>query len=363
MQVFISIALILGDGLYHFVRVSIVTFFSLYKQFRARNRLPTSTEAEKDENISYTERVRNEVFLQGGVPSWVALAGYTILAIIAIIVVPILFSSVKWYYVLLGYIIAPVLAFSNAYGCGLTDWSLASTYGKLFLFIFASLAGSHGGLLAGLATCGVAMTIVASAADLMQDLKTGYLTLSSPRSMFVSQLIGGLMGVFIAPSTFWLFFKAFKIGAEHSIYKAPFAAIYRAMALVGVEGFGILPKHCLELCYAWFLFAVVVNIIREKVPKKISQYIPLPMAMAIPFYLGAYFAIDMFIGTCIVFVWERLNKQKADTFTAAVASGLICGDGLWTIPVAILNFANVNPPICMAFFPTKVAAVMQLPLY
>ncbi|CAM6095166.1 unnamed protein product [Calypogeia fissa] len=362
-KVFISIALILGDGLYHFVRVTLISIRGMYLTYRARNQLPTSTPAEKDDVVSHDERLRNEVFLNDGVPYWFALAGYITLAIVAIIVVPKIFPSVKWYYLLVGYCIGPVFAFSNAYGAGLTDWNLASNYGKIFLFIFATLAGSRGGIIAGLASCGVAMTIVASASDLMQDFKTGYLTLSSPRSMFVSQLIGGIMGIFVAPSTFWMFYKAFNIGSPGSIYQAPFAVIYRAMALVGVEGFGALPKHCLQLCAGWFAFAIVVNFIRERMPKKYSQYIPLPMAMAIPFYLGAYFAIDMFVGTCIVFVWQRVNRRKADTFTAAVASGLICGDGLWTIPVAILTFAKVNPPICMAFFPTKVATQLGLPLY
>lgn len=30
-------------------------------------------------------------------------------------------------------------------------------------------------------------------------------------------------------------------------------------------------------------------------------------------------------------------------------AGLIAGDGIWTIPAAILAIANVNPPICMGW--------------
>lgn len=73
------------------------------------------------------------------------------------------------------------------------------------------------------------------------------------------------------------------------------------------------------------------------------------MAMAIPFYLGSYFAIDMFIGSCILFGWEKINKAKADAFAPAVASGLICGDGIWILPNSILALAGVKPPICMKF--------------
>jgi uncharacterized oligopeptide transporter (OPT) family protein len=73
------------------------------------------------------------------------------------------------------------------------------------------------------------------------------------------------------------------------------------------------------------------------------------MAMAIPFYLGAYFAIDMFVGTVILFIWQKLDRANADTFAPAVASGMICGDGLWVLPQSVLALAKVNPPICMKF--------------
>ncbi|KAF2309639.1 hypothetical protein GH714_004405 [Hevea brasiliensis] len=44
------------------------------------------------------------------------------------------------------------------------------------------------------------------------------------------------------------------------------------------------------------------------------------------------------------------GKAKADAFAPAVASGLICGDGIWALPSSILALAGVNAPICMRFF-------------
>ncbi|CAF2127935.1 unnamed protein product [Brassica napus] len=58
-------------------------------------------------------------------------------------------------------------------------------------------------MLAGLAACGVMMNIVSTASDLTQDFKTGYLTLSSPRSIFISQVIGTAMGCVVSPCVFW----------------------------------------------------------------------------------------------------------------------------------------------------------------
>jgi OPT family oligopeptide transporter len=300
-----------------------------------------------------------EIFMKERIPTWVAITGYISLAVISIIVIPHIFTPVKWYYVLITYIIAPVLAFCNAYGMGLTDWSLASTYGKLALFIFGAWAGTHGGVLAGLALCGVMMPIAATAADLMQDFKTGYLTLSSPRSMFVSQLLGCLMGCVLAPLTFWLFWTAFPIGDPTGIYKAPYAIVYRSMALIGVEGFSALPAHCLQICYGMFAAAVLISLLRDYLPRRLAQFIPIPMAMAIPFYIGGYFAIDMFVGTLIRFGYERLNRAKSDMMSPAIAAGLICGDGVWTVPSAILALSKVNPPLCMYFYTANAANALQ----
>ncbi|KAK4283303.1 hypothetical protein QN277_000268 [Acacia crassicarpa] len=355
-KVFISIALILGDGLYNLFKVLGHTLTGMYKQIRDRPRenvLPVvdQNSSSSPTQISYDDHRRIQFFLKDQIPTYFAVGGYVAIAAVSIITVPHIFPQLKWYHILVIYLFAPSLAFCNAYGCGLTDWSLASTYGKLAIFAIGAWAGaSHGGVLAGLAACGVMMNIVSTASDLMQDFKTGYLTLSSPRSMFVSQIIGTTMGCVISPCVFWVFYKAFKgLGKPQSEYPAPYAIVFRNMALLGVEGFSSLPEHCLLLCYIFFGSAIVINLIKDLMGKKRGWFIPLPMAMAIPFYIGPYFAIDMCVGSLILFVWEKMNKAKADAFAPAVASGLICGDGIWTLPASILAIFGVKPPICMKF--------------
>lgn len=353
-RVFIAIALILGDGLYNFIKVLTHTLWGLYHQIREKQRENVLPVADQDSpsnsHLSYDDQRRTQLFLKDQIPTWFAISGYVAIAAISTATLPHIFPELKWYYIIVIYLIAPTLAFCNAYGCGLTDWSLASTYGKLAIFTIGAWAGSsNGGVLAGLAACGVMMNIVSTASDLMQDFKTGYLTLASPRSMFVSQIIGTTMGCIISPCVFWIFYKAFPdLGRSTSEYPAPYAIIYRNMAILGVQGFGHLPKNCLLLCYIFFAAAVAINLIKDFLGKR-GRFIPLPMAMAIPFYIGPYFAIDMCVGSLILYVWERINKAKADAFAPAVASGLICGDGIWTLPASILALAGVKPPICMKF--------------
>ncbi|OVA12106.1 Oligopeptide transporter [Macleaya cordata] len=362
-KVFIAIAMILGDGLFHFVVVLVKTIFNICRTFKSKNSkkeiIPVTGDASSrntTENfMSYDDQRRTQFFLKDQIPMKVAAIGYLVLAILAIIAVPIIFHQLKWYHIVVIYTIAPILAFCNSYGCGLTDWSLASSYGKLAIFVFGAWVGlNNGGVVAGLAACGVMMSIVSTASDLMQDFKTGYLTLASPRSMFFSQIIGTALGCVLSPFVFWFFFyKAFPtLGQSDSAYPAPFGLLYRGIALISIEGTSALPKNCLTLSISFFLLAIVLNLIREVLMHyKIQayKYVPSAMAMAIPFYLGGYFTIDMCVGSLIKFLWEKKNKAEADAFVPAMASGMICGDSLWGMPTAILSLANVKPPLCMKF--------------
>lgn len=318
---------------------------------RRRETEDFSTENSSRSELSYDDARRKQLFLKDQIPIWFAIGGYVVIAVVSINTLPHIFPQLKWYYIFVIYIFAPVLAFCNAYGCGLTDWSLASTYGKLAIFTIGAWAGpSRGGIIAGLSACGVMMNIVSTASDLTQDFKTGYLTLASPRSMFVSQVVGTTMGCIISPCVFWLFYKAFDdLGLPTGEYPAPNAVLFRNMSVLGVEGASSLPKNCLTLCYIFFATSILINLIKDLIPKKWARFIPLPMAMAIPFYIGPYFAIDMSLGSLILFVWQKLNRTKAEAFGPAVASGLICGDGIWTLPNSILALAGVKAPICMKF--------------
>jgi OPT family oligopeptide transporter len=249
---------------------------------------------------------------------------------------------------------SPLLAFANAYASGLTDWNMASLYGKLIILIFAAWGGvDNAGVTSGLAVCGIGFASIAAASDLMQDFKTGYLTSSSPRAMFVAQLVGAIMGCVIAPLCFLMFYNSFTLGIPGTTYPAPYATVYRGMAVLGAQGFSNLPSHCAELMIGFFAIAFALNFARDFLPEKFGKWVPLPMGVALTFYLGAWLAISMLLGGLIVVFWQwkdrRNGTDNCSLYSSVLASGLIAGSGIWTVPSAILAVAGVNPPICMGW--------------
>ncbi|KAK8466643.1 hypothetical protein PHAVU_008G157800 [Phaseolus vulgaris] len=347
-RVFISIALILGDGLYNFAKILLFSATNIHACMERRNK---RSHNKRQRQQAPDDVTRNEVFLSERIPIWLALSGYILLSVISITAIPFIFPEVKWYYVVVAYLLAPTLSFCNAYGAGLTDMNMAYNYGKVALFVLAALGGKSHGVVAGLVGCGVIKSLVSTSSDLMQDFKTGHLTFTSPRSMLLTQAIGTAIGCLVAPLTFFLFYKAFDVGNPDGEYKAPYAIIYRNMAILGVEGFSALPHYCLHLCCGFFAFSVAANLVRDFNPKNIGRWVPFPMAMAVPFVVGGYFAIDMCVGSLIVYAYHTLKSKEASLMLPAIASGLICGDGLWILPSSILALFKVRAPICMRFLP------------
>ncbi|KAH6831450.1 YELLOW STRIPE like 1 [Perilla frutescens var. hirtella] len=343
-KAFIPIALLLGDGLYNFIKILCITFMNIHN--RRKNNQNSSSEGRINQENSCKE---DEAFVGENIPLWVAAVGYIIFAIISTIAIPSIFPELKWYFVVLAYVVTPSLAFCNAYGAGLTDMNMAYNYGKVGLFIVAAMSGKEHGMIASLAACGLFKSIINVSCILMQDFKTGHLTLSSPKAMLLSQAVGTALGCVISPLSFFLFYKAFDIGNPDKEFKAPFGIIYRNLAIIGVQGFSALPQHCLQLCYGFFAAAVVINVVKDVSPAKVGKWMPLPTAMAVPFLIGGYFAVDMCVGTLVVFLWHRYKSKTAALMVPAVASGLICGEGLWILPASILALAKVSPPICMKF--------------
>ncbi|KAI3924566.1 hypothetical protein MKX01_038006 [Papaver californicum] len=344
-KVFISIALILGDGLYNFLKIMYCTSKSIHARIKGKS-------AVADQPVEPLDDLqRNELFMREGIPVWLACTGYVLFSIVSIIVIPLMFPQLKWYYVLVEYLLAPSLEFCNAYGAGLTDMNMAYNYGKVALFVLSALSGKDNGVVAGLVGCGLIKSILSISSDLMHDFKSGHLTLTSPGSMLLSQAVGTAMGCVVAPLTFFVFYKAFDVGNSTGEYKA-YAIVYRNMAILGVEGFSALPHRCLQICYGFFSFAIAANLLRDLSPPKVGNWVPLPMAMAVPFLVGASFAIDMCVGGLVVFIWHKFDNKKASLLIPAVASGLICGDGLWILPLSTLALAKIKPPMCMQFVST-----------
>ena len=61
----------------------------------------------------------------------------------------------------------------------------------------------------------------------------------------------------------------------------------------------------------FFCLSLAMSLLRDLVPTRFSVFIPIPMAMAIPFYVGASVAIDICIGALIKAYWYWTSPLDA----------------------------------------------------
>ncbi|XP_006646783.1 probable metal-nicotianamine transporter YSL7 [Oryza brachyantha] len=301
---------------------------------------------------SFDDRRRAQVFLRDEIPNSVAIGCYVLLSVVSIVAIPLLYPQLRYHHVALIYLAAPIFAFCNAYGCGVTDINLGSTYCKIAMLVFGSWIGvKGGGVIAALVAGGIMVSILGTAADLTQDLKTGYLTLTSPRAVFISEVIGMTLGCIINPTVFWAFYKMNPSAAGGDMSDTPYAKLYRGFAMlsVGEEG---LPGHSMFLCKLFFALAMALSAVREVANRKqwrVRRYIPSTIGMAVAFIMPPRMPVGMAVGSLVAYLWEKADAARGRMLSPAMASGFICGDGLGSLLLSTLTLVHATAPICIKF--------------
>jgi uncharacterized oligopeptide transporter (OPT) family protein len=176
------------------------------------------------------------------------------------------------------------------------------------------------------------------AGDMMQDLKTGHLLGASPKGQFKAQLVGILAGIIFCVPVYKLFDAAYEIGGEE--LPAPAAHAWRAMAELLSKGTEALPQHAEWAVIGGLIFGALIPIL-NKLPA-LKDKIPSGLAFGIAFIVPAYYSLAMFLGCMMFIAWKRKNPAGAKRLGFSIASGLIAGEGLMGIVVAILTLLGVQ---------------------
>jgi len=231
-----------------------------------------------------------------------------------------------------------VLATIAVRSTGETDINPLGGMGKVTQLVFGGLA--PGAMSTNLMAAAISSAGASQAGDMMQDLKTGHLLGAAPRPQVLAQLIGVFFGVFFCVPIYLLFDEVYEIGGEE--LPAPAAHAWRAMAELLADGFGALPPGAVGAVVAGLVFGSALPIIRKLVPS-VGKYLPSALAFGIAFIVPALYSVAMFIGALVFMIWKARSPAAANKLAFAVASGLIAGEGLMGVLVALLQLVGVQP--------------------
>jgi uncharacterized oligopeptide transporter (OPT) family protein len=245
--------------------------------------------------------------------------------------------SIPWYLTLVAIPLSAVLASVAVRSLGETDINPVGGVGKVTQLVFGGLA--PGQMDTNLMCAAITGGGASQAADMMQDLKTGYLLGASPRKQLVAQLAGNCAGVLFAVPAYLLITKGYELGGPE--LPAPAAQAWKAMAELLAEGFGALPPNATYALAIAACAGALLPLLR-RVPS-LSPYVPNGLALGIAFIIPPYYSLVMFYGLVAWYVWRWLNPAAADKLNYAVAAGFIAGEGLMGIVNAGLTILGVQP--------------------
>ena len=188
--------------------------------------------------------------------------------------------------------------------------------------------GVANGMESAIAIGSVICIIAAIAGDTSQDLKTGYLLGSTPKKQQIGEVLGVTASALAIGGTLYLLDSAWGFGSEE--IAAPQATLMK-MIVEGVMG-GELPWI---LIIIGALIAVVVEIVGIPV-------LPFAIGIYLPVHLNTCIMLGGLVRLCFDKMKNEEKKNKATSDGILFCSGMIAGEGLIGIVLAILAIFGVD---------------------
>jgi uncharacterized oligopeptide transporter (OPT) family protein len=223
---------------------------------------------------------------------------------------------------------------------GETDTTPVGAMGKVTQLIFGGL--SPGNVNVNLMSANITAGAATSAADLLTDLKSGYLLGANPRQQFLAQFSGIFVGTVVSVLTFAVLVPdAQVLGTDQ--FPAPAAQTWSAVAIALGRSLSSLESVKLWLIFAGSVVGVLLTLAPVLFPKY-REYLPSASAFGLAWVFPWYYALLFFLGALIALLLERRKPKLAAEFTLPVASGVVAGGSLmgvvlvfWSNGGSILN--------------------------
>jgi len=240
---------------------------------------------------------------------------------------------IAWWMGIIAILATFFLVIVAARATGETDVTPIGPLSKITQLTFGAI--QPGNTTTNLMTANITTGATAHAGDLLLDLKSGYLLGANPRQQFVAQFLGVLAGgVVVVPVFFALIPNASYLGTAR--WPAPAALVWKGVAELLSKGVGALhPTAQIGLAIG-ALIGIVLPLLEMKFPRQ-AAYIPSATGLGIAFTIPGASSISMFLGGLAALWFARVRPRLAEEYTIPVSSGLIAGESLTGVLIALLT--------------------------
>lgn len=256
-----------------------------------------------------------------------------------------------FFFVAIASYITGLVGSSNMPASGMTICTVLFASAIIAVFGFSGTVAVS----AVLGIAGIVCVSAASAADISQDLKTGYLVGATPWKMQIGEIVGAVAASLCLAPILTVLHTSYGIGiAVREGVKplaAPQAMLFSKLTEFFFMGTGQLPMGMVVI---GMILAFVVIFADQILKNRKSRFRLYVMAFSIGLYLPLEVTFPMLIGGLIHFmITGKIDAEettKGSNTGVLVASGLIAGEALMGIGLAFLIFFGFNLPIGLGSF-------------
>jgi uncharacterized oligopeptide transporter (OPT) family protein len=282
-------------------------------------------------------RRRDASYATAEVPgAWFLVLG--MVATAGVLVMGDVYFAIPWH---LGFIAVLLTFFLSLVACratGESDITPIGAMGKITQLAYGVLIPQNA--TANLMTASITANAAASSADLLTDLKSGYLLGAHPRRQFIAQLLGIFAGTVASVLGFYLLVPdaTALTGSANAgpAFAAPAAQAWLAVAQIFQEGVSKLHPMARQ-GIGWGLLAGTVMAALELLLPKRKRWIPSPVGIGLGFMLPFFNPFSMLLGAVLAWAWSARRSEQAERYVVPVSSGIIAGESILSVIIALLN--------------------------
>jgi len=270
-------------------------------------------------------------------PEWWFPAGFAVLSPFVVILMVWLFQIPIWA-ALIAVPLAVIMGFVAARVTGETDVTPTKALGPVTQMLYGVM--TPGNLSGNIMSANVTGGIGLHAADLLTTLKTGWLLGAKPRHQLYAQLFGVVAGAIIIVPAFNLIIPdPSLLGGE--AWPAPSCVVWAGVSKAFSGGISALHATSRTAIVVGLALGVALALLEKFSPRKLRPYVPSPSGLGIAMVIPGSNAIAMFLGAALAEILRRWKPKLAEDTVVPVASGLIAGESLMGILVAILIVTGI----------------------
>jgi OPT family oligopeptide transporter len=270
-------------------------------------------------------------------PDWWFPAGFVVLGPLVVVLMIWLFQ-IPWWAGAIAVPLAVLMGFVAARVTGETDVTPTKSLGPVTQLIFGVI--TPGNLSGNIMSANVTGGIGLHAADLLTTLKTGWLLGAKPRHQLYAQLFGVVAGALVVVPAFNLIIPDPSVlGGE--AWPAPSCVVWAGVSKAFSGGLGALLPSSKSAILVGLALGVALALLDKFAPRRLRPFVPSASGLGIAMVVPGSNSIAMFFGAAVAEGIRRYRPVLAEKTVVPIASGLIAGESLMGIVIALLIVTGV----------------------